>query len=167
MKFLLVDRIVAFEPGKRIVTEKALSLAEEYLADHFPRFPVLPGVLMLEAMVQAGAWLVRLTQGYAASVIVLKEARNVTYRSFLAPGQILTIEADCKEMSADQSVYSALGNVGGREIVKARLVLRHLCLADSDPALAEADERLRAWARGWAPMIWRERAASAQPAGAA
>ena len=58
MRFTLVDRIVALEPGKTITAVKNLSLAEEYLADHFPGFPVLPGVLMLEAMTQAAAWLV-------------------------------------------------------------------------------------------------------------
>ena len=59
MKFILIDRISVLERGQRIVAHKALSLAEEYLADHFPAFPVIPGVLMLEAMVQASAWLVR------------------------------------------------------------------------------------------------------------
>src|SRR5690349_1993879 len=59
MRFTLIDRIVELEPGARIKAIKALSMAEEYLGDHFPKFPVLPGVLMLEALTQAGAWLVR------------------------------------------------------------------------------------------------------------
>ena len=53
MRFTLLDRIVEVEPGKSITAVKAVSLSEEYLADHFPRFPVLPGVFMLEAMTQA------------------------------------------------------------------------------------------------------------------
>jgi len=79
MKFGLIDRIVELEPGRRIVALKAVSLAEEYLADHFPTFPVLPGVLMLEALVEAGAWLVRETQDFNRSVILLHSAKNVTY----------------------------------------------------------------------------------------
>ncbi|MAF57059.1 MAG: hypothetical protein CMK03_03890 [Ponticaulis sp.] len=67
MKFHLVDRIESLEPGRRIVTIKALSLAEEYLADHFPAFPVLPGVMMIEALVQSAAWLVRVEQDFARS----------------------------------------------------------------------------------------------------
>jgi 3-hydroxyacyl-[acyl-carrier-protein] dehydratase len=47
MRFTLLDRILQLDPGSRIVAVKNLSLAEEYLADHFPRFPVMPGVLML------------------------------------------------------------------------------------------------------------------------
>ena len=56
MKFLLLDRICSFEAGKQLTAVKNVSLAEEYLADHFPEFPVLPGVFMLEAATQAGAW---------------------------------------------------------------------------------------------------------------
>ena len=74
MKFHLVDKITSLEPGKSIETIKALSLAEEYLADHFPTFPVLPGVLMLEALTQSAAWLVRLQQDWANSIILLKTA---------------------------------------------------------------------------------------------
>ena len=59
MKFSLVDALVSLESGKSITMIKQVSLAEEYLADHFPDFPVLPGVMMLEAAVQAAAWLVR------------------------------------------------------------------------------------------------------------
>ena len=54
MRFLLIDRILDLEPGRNLVAVKNLSMAEEYLADHFPGFPVMPGVLMLEALTQAG-----------------------------------------------------------------------------------------------------------------
>lgn len=147
VRFILLDRISELEPGRRIVAQKTVSLAEEYLADHFPRFPVLPGVLVLEAMVQAGAWLVRASLDFAPALVLLREARNVSYRSFVAPGQVLTIEADCKELAAGQSVFAASGLLEGRAIVRAQFSLRHLNLGDSDPALAELDERLRAQAR--------------------
>jgi 3-hydroxyacyl-[acyl-carrier-protein] dehydratase len=143
VKFVLIDRISEFEPRQHIVAHKALSLAEEYLGDHFPTFPVLPGVLMLEAMVQASAWIVREALDFAPSLVVLKEARNVTYKSFLAPGQVMTIESNCKELTAEHSVFTARGTVGGREIVKGKLTLRHLNLADQEPGLAEADETIR------------------------
>src|SRR5882672_2204079 len=94
MRFTLVDRIVLLQPGARITTVKTLSLSEEYLADHFPRFPVMPGVLMLEAMTQAGAWLIRVSEGFAHSMITLKQARNVRFKNFIAPGQVLMVSAD-------------------------------------------------------------------------
>ena len=155
MKFQLVDKIEALQPGKRIVTVKALSLAEEYLADHFPAFPVMPGVLMLEAMVQAGAWLVREKLDFAPSLVLLKEARNVTYKSFAAPGQILTLEADCQDLTAEQSSFAARGHVGGREIVKGRLTLRHLTLAATDAGWTETDAKLRERQRALFQLLYK------------
>lgn len=144
VKFVLLDRIIELEPGQRIVACKALSLAEEYLADHFPKFPVLPGVLMLEALVQTSAWVVREKYDFRPSLIVLKEARNITYKSFLAPGQLMTMYAECKSLDENESTFSARGEVNGREIVKGRLILRHLSLADQDANWAETDELMRA-----------------------
>src|SRR5258707_1248686 len=71
MRFVLVDRITELHPGQSLVAVKNLSLAEEYLADHFPGFPVMPGVLMLEALTQAGAWLGRGMGAFAHSVVAL------------------------------------------------------------------------------------------------
>ena len=55
MRFSLIDRITDIKPNESITAVKALTLAEEYLADHFPAFPVLPGVLMVEAIKRVGA----------------------------------------------------------------------------------------------------------------
>ncbi len=162
MKFVLIDRIDEFEPGQRIVAHKALSLAEEYLADHFPAFPVLPGVLMLEALVQASAWIVREHLNFAVGPVLLKEARNVTYKSFIAPGDVLTVESLCKELTPEQSVFSASGTAGGRPIVKARLTLRHLRMSDLGTGLEETDKQLQAHFRAMFARLWKaERATQA------
>lgn len=165
MKFVLIDRIVELESGRRIVAQKAVSLAEEYLADHFPKFPVLPGVLMVEAMVQAAAWLVRERLDFAPSIVVLKEARNVTYKSFVTPGRVLTIEAVCSELAAEHSVFAARGELDGREIVKGRLTLRHLDLAALDSRYQDVDARLRAQQRALFKLLWKGSPAG-QPVGA-
>src|SRR5437870_12386818 len=86
MRFHLVDRILSLEPGKSIRATKNLTLGEEYLADHFPTFPVMPGVLMLQTLVEAGAWRLRVTEDFRYSVIALREAKNVKYCHFLEPG---------------------------------------------------------------------------------
>ncbi len=161
MKFVLVDRICELEGGRRIVAQKCLSLAEEYLADHFPRFPVLPGVLMLEALVQASAWLVRAALDFAPALVLLKEARNVTYKSFLAPGQILTLESVCQELDPQHSVFAASGRVQDREIVKARLTLRHLNLSDAEAGMAAIDARCREQARAQFGLLWSGRPVAA------
>ena len=129
MKFHLVDRIESIEPGKRIVTIKALSLAEEYLADHFPAFPVLPGVMMIEAMVQAAAWLVRVEQDFANSVVMLAAVRNVKYSYFVQPGNILRCEAAATAIGGETAKFKAVGFVGDRQAVSGRLELRCLNLA--------------------------------------
>ncbi len=93
MKFNLIDRIESIT-DERIVAVKYVSLAEEYLADHFPTFPVLPGVMMLEALTQAAGWLLYRRSNFAKSIAVLKEARNVKYGNFVAPGNSLRVEVD-------------------------------------------------------------------------
>jgi 3-hydroxyacyl-[acyl-carrier-protein] dehydratase len=147
MKFVLLDRITALEPDRSIVTQKALSLAEEYLADHFPTFPVMPGVLMLEAMVQSAAWLVRASTDFAASLVTLEEARNVTYKSFVSPGRVLELRIEAVRIGPQQSEFRGVGVCGEREMVKAQLRLRHGNLADRDPGLAEIDRALVRQAR--------------------
>lgn len=142
MKFVLLDRITKLEPGRSIVTQKALTLAEEYLADHFPTFPVMPGVLMLEAMVQSAAWLVRASTDFSASLVTLAEARNVTYKSFVAPGRVLEVRIDAVRIDLAESEFRGLGVSGDREMVKAQFRLRHVRLADRSAALADLDQTL-------------------------
>ena len=86
MRFHLVDRIVEVQPGKSLRAVKNLTLGEEYLADHFPTFPVMPGVLMLETLVEAGAWLLRATDDFRHSVIVLREAQERQVRHLHGAG---------------------------------------------------------------------------------
>jgi 3-hydroxyacyl-[acyl-carrier-protein] dehydratase len=153
MKFSLIDNITELVPGERATAVKALTLAEEYLGDHFPRFPVLPGVLMLEGMVQTASWLVRKTEDFAHSMIQLSEARNVTYKSFLAPGQTMTIQVTAKSIDADMSKFVGSARRGDTEIVKAHLTLRHFNLADRDEKLAANDERVISWARSQLDLL--------------
>ncbi|MCA9084732.1 MAG: beta-hydroxyacyl-ACP dehydratase [Planctomycetaceae bacterium] len=144
MKFCLVDRITELTPGKSISTIKNVSLAEEYLQDHFPGFSVLPGVLMVEAMVQSCAWLSRATDQFAFSTILLKQARAVKFNNFLKPGQTLCISATLKNNDADTATFQASGTVGELSAVSAKLVLSKTNLADRRPDMSSADERLLA-----------------------
>ncbi len=143
MKFYLVDRIERIEPGKRIVAVKSLSLAEEYLADHFPAFPVMPGVLMLESLVQAAAWLVRIEQDFSKSMIVLSRARNVRYANFVLPGNVLRLEAELLGVDGETAKFKGVGLLGdGAQAVQGRLELRCFNVADVCPAAKAADARI-------------------------
>ena len=139
MRFSLIDRIVTLEPSSRLCAVKALSLAEEYLADHFPQTPVMPGVLMLEGLTQAAAWLVRGSEGFAHSMVLLKEAKNVKYGNFIEPGQVMRITAEIIGQDDRLTRLKAQGTVNEAVAVSARLVLERYNLADTDPALAEVD----------------------------
>ena len=87
MKFDLIDQVLE-QDEKRIVTIKQVTLAEEYLADHFPSFPILPGVLMLEAMVQAASKLL----APDGQRLVLGEVKAVKYGAMVRPGDSLRVE---------------------------------------------------------------------------
>ena len=153
MRFTLLDRVVAVEPGKSITAVKAVSLSEEYLADHFPKFPVLPGVMMLEAMTQAAAWTIRLGEDFAHSIVVLREARNVKYGDFVQPGRTLTVTAEVLSQDATHTKVKATGSVGDRTSLTARLVLERYNLADRTLHGAALDARVRAEMRRlWAVL---------------
>jgi 3-hydroxyacyl-[acyl-carrier-protein] dehydratase len=139
MQFILIDRILELEPGRRIVAVKNLTLAEEYLAEHFPGFPVLPGVLMLEAIVQASAWLVRVTDDYAHSIIELKSARALTYRNFVTPGRQLSIEAEIIKATEGETEIRATGTLDGAKTVTGRVTMEAYNLRDREPALHTLD----------------------------
>ena len=141
MKFNLIDRIEHLDE-QRIVGVKYVSLAEEYLGDHFPTFPVLPGVMMLEAITQAAAWLLHHRSNSAKSMAVLKEARNVKYGHFVAPGNFLRVEVELNKATDAGASFKAAGNVGDKQAVQARVELAYFNLADKQPELAWIDARL-------------------------
>ncbi len=142
MRFLLIDRIIDVQPGAKITAVKSLTMAEEYLEDHFPNFPVMPGVLMLEAMTQAAAWLIRLSEDFAHSVVVLKQASNVKYGQFVEPGQMLTVTAEIISQTDTETKVKAQGTVDGHPTVSGRLVLERYNLADREPAETLTDEMI-------------------------
>src|SRR4026208_803830 len=123
MRFNLIDRIVDVQPGRSLRAIKNLTLGEEYLADHFPTFPVMPGVLMLQTLVEAGAWLLRLGEDYRHSVIVLREVRNIKYGTFVEPGRQLQVTVDLVERGEGQASFKGKGEVEGQSTVSARLTL--------------------------------------------
>ncbi len=141
MKFNLIDQIEQLS-DERIVAVKTVSLAEEYLADHFPTFPVLPGVMMLEAITQAAGWLLHHRTKFGKSMAVLKEAKNVKYGYFVAPGNELRVDVEYLKPTEAGASFKAIGYVGQMTAVQARVELSYFNLADKQPALAHLDAKL-------------------------
>jgi len=147
MRFRFIDRIVEFESGRRIVAVKAVTLAEDYLADHFPTFPVMPGVLMLQALVEAAGWLVGESRGFPSSGVLLREARNVTYKSFVKPGNLLRVEVACRRLAQDESDFDGLGYRQDEEVIKARFGLTHRGAGELEGKAAERRTESRSFPR--------------------
>jgi 3-hydroxyacyl-[acyl-carrier-protein] dehydratase len=133
MRLRLLDEITHLELGRSITATKRLHPDEEYLQDHFPKFPVMPGVLMLEAMFQASAWLARASDEFQHPIVLLKEARSIKYASFLAPDQVLTVSATVSKKDGATTKLKVQGTVAGDVAVSGRLVLEQFKLADRYP----------------------------------
>jgi len=155
MRFSLIDRIDVLQPGARITAVKNLSMAEEYLKDHFPGFPVMPGVLMLEAMTQAGAWLIRASEDFAHSVVVLKEARGVKYGQFVEPGETLRVTAEIISQTDHETVMKARGEVDGKTTVTGRLTLQRYNLAETQPHKATTDASIKREMRSLLDLLYK------------
>ncbi len=142
MRFWLLDKIRTFKPNEELSAVKNVTMSEEYLAYHFPEFPVLPGVFMLEAATQAGAWLLRLSENFAHSIITLKEARNVKYADFVAPGQSLNVSVSMLKKDDRCATLKVEGLIGDRQTLSGRIVLERYNLIDRDPAYRAVDEKI-------------------------
>lgn len=140
MRFCLVDRITSIEKGKSLTAIKNLTLAEEYLVDHFPGFPVLPGVLMIEALVQSGAWLLRHDDDFTFSTVLLKQARAVKFNNFVAPGNTLQLKVELQKVDGNLCTVHGQGTVNGGSAVSAKLTLERFNLADKNPEMKASDE---------------------------
>ena len=139
MRFVLIDRIRELQPGRSLIAIKNLSLSEEYLADHFPGFPVMPGVLMLEALAQAGAWLLRDLEDFKHSVIVLKQAKTIKYGSFVEPGRRLELHVELVDLDEKDARFKGKGVIDDQVMVNGRFTLTRYNLRDRDPLLHTTD----------------------------
>lgn len=90
--FLLVDRILEMEPGKRIVGIKAVGMNEPWFAGHFPGRPIMPGVLIVEALAQTGGVLMYHTKDeFKGKLMYFAAIENVRFRKPVVPGDMLTL----------------------------------------------------------------------------
>lgn len=142
MRFNLIDRIVDVQPGKSLRAFKNLTLGEEYLADHFPTFPVMPGVLMLETLVEASAWFLRLCDDYRHSIIVLREVKNIKYGNFMAPGRRMEVSVELVGQDDATATFKGKGEADGQTTVSARYTLARYNLQDRDVSQRRLDERI-------------------------
>jgi len=111
MRFLLVDRILEYQKGKFAIGIKDVTMSEDFLADHFPRFPVMPGVLQLEAISQLASWLVFVSRDYNVKG-TLSELGSIRFKSYVKPGDQLIITVTFKSLDDEGVTFDAEAKVG-------------------------------------------------------
>ena len=130
MRFELIARVIEKNETKIRVIKNVTS-AEEYLGDHFPGFPVLPGVMMLETLVQAGRKLAEKQNNKPVMPLVIKEVLNIKYGNMVKPGQTLEVEVTLKDVNETKEYqFTGVGTVDGQVAVKGKFALIELDKAE-------------------------------------
>jgi 3-hydroxyacyl-[acyl-carrier-protein] dehydratase len=121
MRFVLVDRILQLEPGKRIVAEKYVSKSEDYFADHFPGHPVVPGVLLVEMMAQAAGKCL-MHESNSMHWPVLAQIMRANFRRPVTPDSTLKIEATIEFCNQSAAHARATIDSAGSRVAEAALM---------------------------------------------
>lgn len=136
--FLLIDRVLEMEEGKRIVALKNVTINEPFFPGHFPHHPVMPGVLIVEAMAQAAAVLSFKSMGVKpdeSSVVYFAGIDKVRFKRVCRPGDTLTLEAEIV------AVHGPVGRAKVKATVEGQLACRgELMFAVVDAAAVAAGE---------------------------
>ena len=119
--FLLIDRIDELEPGLRAVGVKAVTFHEEFFAGHFPGEPVMPGVLILEALAQVGAVAILSVEENKGKTAFFGGVDNVRFRRKVVPGDVLTLTCEIIRTRGNVGVGTALASVNGERAVTAEM----------------------------------------------
>jgi 3-hydroxyacyl-[acyl-carrier-protein] dehydratase len=119
--FLLVDRVVELEPGKRVVAIKNVTANEPQFTGHFPERPIMPGVLMVEALAQAGAVAVLSLPEYAGKLVLFAGIDECRFRRTVLPGDTLRLEVTLEKLRGVFGRGRAVASVDGEVAVETSI----------------------------------------------
>ncbi len=121
--FLLVDRVVELEPLKRIRAYKNVSQNEPFFNGHFPDRPIMPGVLIIEALAQAGGLIILLSRGeQEVHKFYMAKVENARFSQMVVPGDRLDLEVTLKRQIRNVAFYHGVASVDGVEVASAEVV---------------------------------------------
>lgn len=123
--FLLLDRVLELEPGTRLLALKNVTLNEPFFPGHFPNYPVMPGVLIVEAMAQASAVLGFRSTGTSAqddNVYLFVGIDKARFRQAVQPGDQLRIEVQLKRAVRGIWMFTCSASVDGTEVASAEIM---------------------------------------------
>ena len=130
--FLLVDRVIELVPDKSIVALKNVTINEPFFQGHFPGHPVMPGVLIVEAMAQTAGLLTQISSrrkgGSGSPLFYLAKVDNARFNAIVAPGDQLRMEVTLKRLLRSMGIFEAKATVDGKEVASCEL----MCAARSE-----------------------------------
>lgn len=121
--FLLIDRVVELEPHKRVLAHKNVTINEPFFQGHFPGHPVMPGVLVIEALAQAGGVLWQLSHDGTADgrVFYLVKVDNAKFSKMVVPGDRLELDVVLKRTIRNMALYEGVARVDGQQVACAEI----------------------------------------------
>lgn len=119
--FLLIDTIEELEPGKRAVGKKCVTYNEPFFAGHFPGEPVMPGVLIVEALAQTGAVAILSQPDFKGKTAYFGAINNARFKQKVVPGDVLMLELEIVKQKGPVGIGTAKATVNGKVAVQAEL----------------------------------------------
>jgi beta-hydroxyacyl-[acyl carrier protein] dehydratase FabZ len=119
--FLLIDTIEELEPGKRAVGKKCVTYNEPFFAGHFPGEPVMPGVLIVEALAQTGAVAILSQPDFKGKTAYFGAINNARFKQKVVPGDVLMLELEIVKQKGPIGIGTAKATVNGKVAVQAEL----------------------------------------------
>ena len=120
--FLLIDRVEELEEGKRVVAIKNVTMNEYFFQGHFPQEPVMPGVLIIEALAQAGAVAILKMEQYKGKIAYFASIEKAKFRRKVVPGDVLRLEVEIVKIKGSAGIGKATATVNGEVAAEAQLM---------------------------------------------
>jgi 3-hydroxyacyl-[acyl-carrier-protein] dehydratase len=121
--FLLVDKVLKIETNKKIIAVKNVTFNEPHFLGHFPDHPIMPGVLIIEALAQAGALMVTCNEDFKAEekLVYFMSIDNAKFRKPVIPGDVLELHVEVIQNRGNVWKLSAIAKVEGSKVAEAQL----------------------------------------------
>ena len=120
--FLLVDRILALEPGKRAVGLKNITVNEPFFQGHFPQRAIMPGVMIIEIMAQVGGVMILSVEEHQGKLAYIGTVDNAKFRRPVVPGDTLEVEVELLRLRGNAGKVKCVARVGGEEAAEAEIM---------------------------------------------